>query len=520
MPLVDQFCLFEDNRSLTPTQTLYQRLSAIYEATRTASAPPHLISNSPILARPISESPSMVTPSSEIVQIAQKIPKDKTDPNSTSLLITPHHVMVIGRNRKRGSTDSDGVSHYPSGTFTKKIKLSQIFKKETLKKETPPSNLSPTSSIDALKISIMLERALSRIARIALTNPDHASFCFKELYERLPLSENEIEILKDIVQKTDLHDKLFFENFLKNIPIVSLQKYLAQPKQPLPSSGSNPFISELNAFHAEIHSLHKLGRLRGNCAMLYPAKGGVTKLAIPMPLSTQGDLCDLLDKKVKAKNKSSLFKKLGFFIGILDAYKAWTDKGIVAHRDIKLDNILIYHDTISLIDGNFAVFPEACPKTPEGARFKNIPSQAMGTVAYMAPELVKRLPNITAAVDIYSLGVTFLFILLYDIPGDFFITADPTCEEIQTFLNSFNERFPIPEYDVEQTHLYKEFATYLKLILSENPDERPTIIEIRKKILDIRKRAKNTSEQPAITKEAPQKTPKPDTVRATPKLAF
>lgn len=75
-------------------------------------------------------------------------------------------------------------------------------------------------------------------------------------------------------------------------------------------------------------------------------------------------------------------------------------KGI-AHRDIKLDNILIEEKTkmIKIIDFGFACF------TRDGRGSKQMHKIFCGTPSYMCPELVKKLDYDAEKVDVWALGV-------------------------------------------------------------------------------------------------------------------
>ena len=100
-------------------------------------------------------------------------------------------------------------------------------------------------------------------------------------------------------------------------------------------------------------------------------------------------------KKVTENLGRTIFKQIVSAIAYLHSKK-------IAHRDIKLENILINkHKQIKLIDFGFAL------KLEKGGTS----NQHLGTPAYLAPEIIKKTNYDPLKSDIWTLGI-LLFILM------------------------------------------------------------------------------------------------------------
>ena len=79
----------------------------------------------------------------------------------------------------------------------------------------------------------------------------------------------------------------------------------------------------------------------------------------------------------------------------------------IAHRDLKLDNILVGQDgNIKIIDFGFAL------KLKNNERLTTI----CGTAHYMDPDLAGKNPYIGSAADVWAMGVTLFILLTGDYP--------------------------------------------------------------------------------------------------------
>lgn len=114
-----------------------------------------------------------------------------------------------------------------------------------------------------------------------------------------------------------------------------------------------------------------------------------------------------LSEKLKLDSRLSYLEICNIILQVCDALVYLHMHGIV-HRDIKPDNIYYFYDgKIKLAD--FGVALDLTNKRKEDMIL-------MGSVDYMAPELVSRHPDITKLVDIYSLGITFYELVTHQLP--------------------------------------------------------------------------------------------------------
>ena len=135
----------------------------------------------------------------------------------------------------------------------------------------------------------------------------------------------------------------------------------------------------------------------------------------------------------------------------------------VAHRDLKLENILVDCDlTIKIADFGYAAFNKI-----------DVLSSYRGTFTYMAPEIKEGKQYNGLKVDLFSAGV-ILFILIRGI----FPFKEARKEEF--FYNMLvNEKYQEYWEKVQGTDLSKECRDLLEKLLSYDPEKRPTIEEIK-----------------------------------------
>jgi len=191
--------------------------------------------------------------------------------------------------------------------------------------------------------------------------------------------------------------------------------------------------------------------------------------AIVMEYVPSGDLFNLISKEpVAEKLARTLFKQMISVIEYLHSQK-------VAHLDLKLENFLVNHSGVKLIDFDGCQSLEA----------KRLPESRLGTVGYRPPEFVKGNYQDLIAADIYSLGIV-LFTM---------VTGTPPYSEIEENKTyRFDQYYEALRKDVAKfwrVHEHyrvvegkecfsKEFKQLIEGMLAEKPQERYKFEDIKK----------------------------------------
>ena len=172
-------------------------------------------------------------------------------------------------------------------------------------------------------------------------------------------------------------------------------------------------------------------------------------LAIVMELLEGKDL----NETIKSSGALDINKSVSIFLNVLNAFIYAHNKGIV-HRDIKPANIYIGRDgQVKILDFGIAkLFGTGLDKTSTGTQ--------IGTPIYMSPEQVKGERSIDHRSDIYSLGVTFYFMLKGKAPYN---------SDTESNYNIFNKivNDPLPEL-IE----YPELNEIIKKAVAKDRNDR------------------------------------------------
>ena len=166
---------------------------------------------------------------------------------------------------------------------------------------------------------------------------------------------------------------------------------------------------------------------------------------------------------------------------LLGGLTAVHDAGIV-HRDLKPDNVILVRDA----DGSypkivdFGVSKVSVVETASGkpSLTSVIPTQEnviVGTPEYMAPEQVRAKSRVSAATDVYAMGVSLYEMLAGDIPFDAESTADLLIQV------ATEEARPVTDYRPEVGPTLEAFVA--KAMSKEVPDRFPNARAMRQALI-------------------------------------
>src|SRR5690349_14970517 len=164
--------------------------------------------------------------------------------------------------------------------------------------------------------------------------------------------------------------------------------------------------------------------------------------------------------------------------GLAAAHRA----GIV-HRDVKPENVLLAEDGRIKI-GDFGLARATTANTATG-------SQLLGTIAYLAPELVTR-GTADARSDIYSLGI-----MLYEM-----LTGEQPYQGEQPMQIAFQHATDsVPRPSVKNPGVPEQLDELVLWTTEKNPDDRP--LDARQMLDRFREIERELGVQPQVARSAP-----------------
>lgn len=183
--------------------------------------------------------------------------------------------------------------------------------------------------------------------------------------------------------------------------------------------------------------------------------------------------------KAKAKAPSTVTKKqIDIFYKLLCAL-SYLHSNYIVHRDLKPENILMMGEEPKIADfGLSTIYPS-----------DSLPGVKVGTLVYMAPEMLLGCPTYSSKVDVWSLGITFYYL----VTKKELIDADYATDAIQQIIDKIGD---IPRgmkrcypggWDFEDPELPRKdylaaisapWSDMIRDMLEIDPEARPSALEI------------------------------------------
>eukprot|EP00882_Tetradesmus_deserticola_P001435 GHRQ01001552.1.p1 GENE.GHRQ01001552.1~~GHRQ01001552.1.p1 ORF type:complete len:377 (+),score=197.27 GHRQ01001552.1:1110-2240(+) len=194
-------------------------------------------------------------------------------------------------------------------------------------------------------------------------------------------------------------------------------------------------------------------------------------ICIAMEFASGGSLFTYVQRAVRLKEAASRWFFQQLIIGLDYCHR----RGVV-NRDIKLENTLL-----QMVQGLPLPLLKICDFGYSKAHFMSAPKSKVGTLAYMAPEIIRATGNYDGKkADIWSCGVMLYVMLFGQYPFETQAPGGPKLEpdrRIRTMMDRIvNMQWSIPN----GIEISAECRDLLSRMLVRNPDERITMSEIHR----------------------------------------
>ncbi|XP_021808189.1 serine/threonine-protein kinase SAPK2-like isoform X2 [Prunus avium] len=183
-----------------------------------------------------------------------------------------------------------------------------------------------------------------------------------------------------------------------------------------------------------------------------------THLAIVMEYAEGGELFE----KIHGAGRFSEDEARYFFQQLISGV-SYCHSMHICHRDLKLEN--------TLLDGSTAPRVKICDFGHSKSVLHSQPKSAVGTPAYIAPEVLSKTKYDGKISDVWSCGVTLYVMIVGSYP---FEDPEEPINFKKTIERILSVHYSIPDF----IRVSKECRHLLSLIFVENPEKRITIPEI------------------------------------------
>jgi AP2-associated kinase len=277
----------------------------------------------------------------------------------------------------------------------------------------------------------------------------------------------------DLKSKIEINKKIYYEDHLIAeggyayiYQIISSENHKNYALKKINIQSKN----HLNNIKNEIKYWKILSKYK-NIIHLYDYEITEKTVFIIMELCKEGTLLDYINKKKFINEEEALTILYQIILGV---YAMHCQEPPIAHRDLKIENILKFENVYKLCDFGSATTikfnPLNCNEKEKNETLNNFESNS--TIYYRAPEMCDKYNEyeINEKVDIWALGC-ILYTILFKI--------QPFNDGLK--LNIISASYNFPKNNIEK---YSEkIIDLIRLMLNPNPIERPSA----KEILDILK---------------------------------